>query len=262
MNEKIIEDVRKKQPLIHHLTNQVVMNFTANGLLSFGGSPVMAKADEEAYQMASVANAVVINIGTLTATDLQAMIAAGKAANDKGIPVVLDPVGVAATPFRSSAVNQILENVTCTVIKGNAGELAHLAGIYWEVKGVDAIRGEGNQAEIAKKVAQTFETATVITGKTDYFCVDEEIMQNESGHPLLAKITGSGCLLGSIIAACLTTPYNLKEQLQTALEFYGKAASFAASHSLIQGSGTFLPHFIDALSYKVSDLERSANNEI
>src|SRR5690625_2385351 len=125
MKQEIINKIRRDNPLIHHLTNQVVMNFTANGLLAFGGSPVMAKSEKEARQIATAADGVLINIGTLTEQELPAMIAAGKAANHQGIPVVLDPVGVSATPFRSESVQKILNQVAITAIKGNSRSEEH-----------------------------------------------------------------------------------------------------------------------------------------
>lgn len=255
MNAAIIQKVREVNPLIHHLTNQVVMNFTANGLLSFGGSPVMAKAEEEAHHMASIADGVLINIGTLTANELQAMIIAGKTANEKGVPVVLDPVGIAATPFRTSAVKRILNEVRLTAIKGNAGELAHLAEIPWKTKGVESL-GEGNTEDIAHKVARRFQTTAIITGKTDVICTGDNLLKNDIGNPFLTKITGAGCLLGSIVTACLTTAEPIEEQALTAVSFYGLAAEYAASHKEVIGSGTFLPRFIDALSLDLDDLER------
>src|SRR5699024_12630736 len=118
VKESIIHHVRNNNPLMHHLINQVVMNFVANGLLSFVTSPVMAKTKEEAKDMASGADVVFINIGTLTKEELPAMIAAGKVANEHEKPVVLDPVGVAATPFRSEAIQEIMQHVQPTVIKG------------------------------------------------------------------------------------------------------------------------------------------------
>lgn len=256
MIDTIIKEVRATNPLIHHLTNQVVMNFTANGLLSFGGSPIMAKAVEEVNQMATIADGVLINIGTLTEKELQAMIIAGKAANEKGIPVVLDPVGVAATAFRTSAVKQLLRKVTFSAIKGNAGELAHLVHIPWETKGVDSL-GNGNAEEIAFQVAKTFQTTAIITGKTDVICDRDKLVTNETGHPILSKITGAGCLLGSIITACLTTSGNQIDQALAAVKFYGLAAEYAIQHQAVHGSGTFLPHFIDALSLELELLERS-----
>lgn len=255
MKQTILNKVRQKNPLIHHLTNQVVMNFTANGLLAFGGSPIMAKAEEEAYHMASIADGLLINIGTLSAVDLQAMIIAGKAANEKGIPVVLDPVGVAATPFRTAAVNQLLKEVRFTAIKGNAGEMAHLVEIPWETKGVESL-GDGNIEEVAHQVAKTYQTSAVITGEVDVICAGKNIVVNQTGHPLLTKITGAGCLLGSILTACLTTNDPIKEQALTAVSFYGLAAEHATSHPDQSGTGTFVPHFIDALSLHFNELER------
>ncbi|WP_174615559.1 hydroxyethylthiazole kinase [Virgibacillus ihumii] len=255
MNKIIINKVRAKQPLIHHLTNQVVMNFTANGLLSFGGAPVMAKSEEEADDMASAADGVLINIGTITAPEIPAMIAAGKTANKKGIPVVLDPVGVAATPFRTDAVKRILNEIQPDVIKGNAGELAHLVQIPWETKGVESL-GDGNADDIALKVAKTYQTTAIVTGKTDVICSGEKILYNDTGNPILGKITGAGCLLGSILTACLTTDDSIDQQAHTALRFYGLAAEFAANGLEVNGPGTFLPRFIDALSLETNKLER------
>lgn len=250
----IINNIREKAPLIHHLTNQVVMNFTANGLLAFGGVPVMAKAVEEAVDMATIADGILINIGTLSQADLQAMILAGKTANDRGIPVVLDPVGVAATKFREKAVKQILKEVKPSVIKGNAGELAYLVNIPWNTKGVESI-GEGNIAEIASKVTKTYHTAAVITGKTDVICTENSLVENNTGHTYLTKITGAGCLLGSVLTACLTTNHSIEEQLLTGVQFYGLAAEHAAGLSAVNGTGTFLPHFLDALSLPAKQLE-------
>lgn len=255
MNKMIINKVREKQPLIHHLTNQVVMNFTANGMLSFGGTPIMAKAEEEAHDMAKAADGVLINIGTITAPDIPAMIAAGKTANEKGIPVVLDPVGVAATPFRTTAIKNILKEVQPTVIKGNAGELAHLVQIPWETKGVESL-GDGNADEIAMKVAKTFQTAAVVTGKTDVIYRNGQVLHNDTGNPILGKITGAGCLLGSILTACLTTDDPIVQQAHTAVEFYGLAAEFAANGLDVNGPGTFIPRFMDALALETDKLER------
>lgn len=256
MKQTILNKVRKENPLIHHLTNQVVMNFTANGLLSFGGSPIMAKAEEEAYHMASLADGVLINIGTLSVVDLQAMVIAGKAANENKIPVVLDPVGVAATPFRTAAVNRLLKEVHFTAIKGNAGEMAHLVQIPWETKGVESL-GDGNIEEIAHQVAKTYQTTAVITGEVDVICTGKNIVKNQTGHPLLTKITGAGCLLGSILTACLTTDDSIDEQALTAVNFYGLAAEHAVSHQDQLRSGTFSPYFIDALSLNFNELERN-----
>lgn len=254
MNDAVIKNIRENTPLIHHLTNQVVMNFTANGLLAFGGAPVMAKAIDEASDMAAIADGVLINIGTLTQADLKAMILAGKTANNRGIPVILDPVGVAATKFRGEAVRQILKEIKPAVIKGNAGELAYLVNIPWNTKGVESV-GDGRTDEIAYEVAKTFHTAAVVTGKKDIIYTGNNLIESNTGHAYLTKITGAGCLLGSILTACLTTDHSLEEQLLTGIHFYGSAAEYAARQPLVNGTGTFLPQFLDALSLTMEQLE-------
>lgn len=245
--QSILNKAREKNPLVHHLTNTVVMNFSANGLLSFGGSPIMAKSEREVIDIASHADAVLINIGTLTKEDLSAMILAGEAAHEHNVPVVLDPVGVAATPFRSESVERILQHLKVTVIKGNAGEIAHLGQVSWEVKGVDSI-GDGNTGDIALKVAEQYDTAVVVTGEVDSIAVGNQLIQNDKGHIYSTKAVGGGCLLGSIIAACSATDDPLLDQLLTAVSFYGSAAEYAASQPHVHGPGTFLPVFLDALA--------------
>lgn len=254
MNHDIIKNVRKNTPLIHHLTNHVVENVSANGLLAFGATPVMGKAVDEAADMASAADGVLLNIGTITSAELPSMILAGQAANAKGTPVLLDPVGVAATPFRDMAVKTILKKVQPTVIKGNAGELAHLVDIPWKTKGVDST-GKGCVDDIATKVSETFQTVSIVTGETDMIGIGNDIVQNQTGHPLMNQITGSGCLLGSIIAACLTTDHPTVEQVTTAVTFYGLAGEYAARYQNVNGPGTFLPYFIDALSFNPEALK-------
>ncbi|GEN31618.1 hydroxyethylthiazole kinase [Cerasibacillus quisquiliarum] len=254
MNPKMIDKVRDKNPLVHHLINYVVMNFVANGVISFGGSPVMAMEEKEAQDIAKSADAVLLNVGTLSHENISSMIIAGQTANKLDNPVVLDPVGVAATSYRSQVIKHMLKKIRPTVIKGNAGEIAHLVDIPWKVKGVDSV-GEGNIEEVAVKAAQKYNTNIVITGETDIICTGKKIIQNTTGHPYLAKITGGGCLLGSIIACCLTTDDHIEDQLISAVTFYGLAAEYAASQNAVTGPGTFKAHFIDALSFPIQKLK-------
>ncbi|MCA1012332.1 hydroxyethylthiazole kinase [Halobacillus halophilus] len=255
MDINIIKEVRQNQPLIHHITNGVVMNFSANGLLSFGGSPIMAHAKEEVEDVSRLADGVLLNIGTLTENQVNSMIIAGQAANEAGVPVVLDPVGAPATKFRSKSMQNILEKVKPSVIKGNAGELAHLIGEEVETKGVEST-GKGNEKSIAERVAQTYETTAVVTGKIDVVSDGSETRTNSTGHPLLAKVTGTGCLLGSILTACMAASGTSVTKIHTALEFFGAAAEHAASQDEVQGPGTFSPHFLDALAMDPEQLRR------
>ncbi|SEQ50193.1 hydroxyethylthiazole kinase [Piscibacillus halophilus] len=260
MRSKIIEAVRKERPLIHHITNQVVMNFSANGLLAFGGSPIMAKESNEVEEIVDISSGLLLNIGTALEYDIDVMIKAGQKANLRGIPVVIDPVGVGASTYRSERVKLLLQKVKPTVIKGNAGELAHLAGIKWGTKGVDST-GSGNIVEVAQNVMQQYQCAVVLTGEKDAIQTTNGTVINESGHKILEQITGAGCLLGSIMTACIAIEGNLEEQLDAAVYFYGLAAEYAYQKPEVNGPGTFLPNFIDALSYDLTVLERGITDE-
>ncbi|KHE72574.1 hydroxyethylthiazole kinase [Halobacillus sp. BBL2006] len=254
MDVSIIKEVRRTQPLIHNITNAVVMNFSANGLLAFGGSPIMANAKDDVADVAWLSKGLLINIGTLTDGQVESMVRAGKAANEVNIPVVLDPVGVAATKFRTQSFQHILKEVRPAAIKGNEGELGHLVGIEVETKGVESI-GTGNGEEIARKVAEKYKTTAVLTGKVDVISDGSEIVTNTTGHPMLAKVTGAGCLLGSILAATLSVSGSVMDKSLAALEFYGLAAERAAANPTVHGPGTFVPAFIDALAMEESKLE-------
>lgn len=249
MNESSVTQVRKENPLIHHLTNQVVMNFTANGLLSFGGSPIMAKESLEMKDIAKIVDGILINIGTLTKNDLEAMLIAGKIANQHNIPVVLDPVGVSASEFRTNAVNKLLKEIQFTAIKGNAGEMAFLVDIPWQTKGVESIDDNSSEiTSIASKVAEKYKTIAIITGETDIISDGTNIEKNKSGHVYLTKITGTGCLLGSLITASLAVSKKPFQAITETVSFYGRAAEYTVQHNQVNGSGTFMPHFLDALS--------------
>ncbi|WP_143525693.1 hydroxyethylthiazole kinase [Salimicrobium flavidum] len=226
------------------MTNEVVMNFTANGLLAFGGSPVMAKEPEEVEDIASVAGALVLNIGTVRKEDIETMIKAGQAANKAGVPVLLDPVGAGATSFRKNAVQRIVDEVDVAVVKGNAGEIAALADIPLNVKGVDADES-GDAEEIASRAAGKLQTLVVVTGETDVISDGQERLTSSHGTPLLGSITGAGCLLGSLMAACMSVEKDHKKAALFALEFYNRAAERAAKK--VGGPGTFIPHLLDEL---------------
>src|SRR5699024_7213848 len=228
VKESIIHHVRNNNPLIHHLINQVVMNFVANGLLSFGASPVMAKAKEEAKDMAWGADGVFINIGTLTKEELPVMLAAGKVAKARETRAALDSIGLAATSARSEANQGLVHHVRPTVSRVQAGEVAHLVDIPWEVKGVDSTDGGNIMGDIAQQAAKKYATAVVVTGKTDFICTGDHVFENTTGHPFLTKVTGGGCLLGSVITDCLTTDDSIEDQLLSAVTFYGLAAEYAA----------------------------------
>lgn len=245
----MIEQIRAKGPLVHCLTNTVVQNFTANGLLSFGASPIMATNPIEAKEIASLADAVLINIGTLQSIEVEAMKIAGKIANEKDLPVVFDPVGVKASSLRQTVTNNLLEKIQFTAIKGNPGEMAFLAGEEIATKGVEsADAGLAQLKQIAEKIALKHQTIAVITGEQDVISDGERTIINEVGHGMLTCITGSGCLLGALIGAALTVEGDALEAVQAVVRFYCESAELAMTNKIVNGPGTFQMSFLDELS--------------
>lgn len=245
----MIEKIRAKGPLVHCLTNTVVQNFTANGLLSFGASPIMATNPVEAKDITSLADAVLINIGTLQSIEIEAMEISGQTGNEKGLPVVFDPVGVKASPLRQTVTNNLLEKVQFTAIKGNPGEMAFLAGEEIATRGVDSADADLAQLKsIAEKIARKHQTIAVITGEQDVISDGERTVINEVGHGMLTCITGSGCLLGALIGAALTVEGDSLDAVQAIARFYCESAELAMTNKYVNGPGTFQMSFLDELS--------------
>lgn len=254
-----LEKVREGRPLVHNITNVVVTNFTANGLLALGASPVMAYAEEEVADMAKIASSLVLNIGTLNSQTVEAMIIAGKAANENGVPVIFDPVGAGATRYRTETAQKIMKEVNVSVIRGNAAEIANVVGENWEIKGVDAGDTNGNIVEVAISAARKMNTVVVITGKEDIVTDGKNTYVVKNGHPILTKVTGTGCLLTSVIGAFAGVEKDLIKAAIAALSFYGIAAEKAAEKTAKFGPGSFQIEFLNQLSLTSSeDIEQFA----
>lgn len=249
----LLELVRKANPLVHNITNVVVTNFTANGLLALGASPVMAYAKEEVAEMAKIAGALVLNIGTLNSETVESMILAGQAANEAGVPVIFDPVGAGATSFRTETSRRIMKEVEVSIIRGNAAEIANTIGEAWAIKGVDAGEGNGDVVALAKKSALQFGTVVAITGKEDVVTDGENTFVIKNGHPILTKVTGTGCLLTSVIGAFAAVEKNLPKAAASALMSYGVAAEKAAQKTIEEGPGSFQIEFLNQLSSMTSE---------
>lgn len=244
----LVERVREEQPLVFNITNVVVANFVANGMLALGASPVMAYDRREVSDMARMSNAVILNIGTLTEETVEAMIIAGKAANEKGIPVIFDPVCYGATPYRIEASERILQEVKVDILRGNAGEISQIAGADAVMKGVDAGEVSGNMIDLVQQVAKKHRTIVIATGKIDYLSDGNRLYQVENGHPYLPKVTGSGCLLSSTIGAFAAVEKDYLKASLAASSFYGAAAEQAAQKAGHHGPGSFQYEFLNALS--------------
>ena len=255
---EILTRIKEEPPLIHNITNLVVTNFTANGLYAIGAQPVMANAIEEVEQMASQADALILNIGTLTQDQVNAMVLAGKAANRAGTPVIFDPVGVGATTYRNETAKRLLDTVRMTAIRGNTGEIATLAGLSVNVRGVDSDASLDDPAEAAKKVANAHNTLVMMTGETDVITDGTRVVLCENGHHLQAKVTGTGCLLTSVTGAFIARHTDAFEAVASAAGFYGAAAEQAASMLSNPATGSFQVGFLDALYTLTGDrLERA-----
>ncbi|MED1821845.1 hydroxyethylthiazole kinase [Brevibacillus agri] len=250
---KLLETVRKRNPLVHNITNVVVTNFTANGLLALGASPVMAYAEQEVADMAKIAGALVLNMGTLNEREVEAMLIAGSSANRHQVPVLFDPVGAGATPYRTETAQKIVRELDVALIRGNAAEIANVIGEAWEIKGVDAGEAGGDVATLAKAAAQKLKTVVAITGKVDVIADGSRVYAIHNGHPILTKVTGTGCLLTSVMGAFAAVEKDTLLAGAAALVTYGVAAQLAAQKTADEGPGSFQIQFLNALSVVTAD---------
>jgi len=238
--------VRERKPLVHQITNYVVMNETANATLALGALPVMAHAGEEVEEMVRLASSLVLNIGTLSEHWVEAMLRAGGGANARGIPVVLDPVGVGATQYRTTTARRILDVVDVTVLRGNAGEVASLVGAQAEVRGVESISTALEPAELARAAARRLGVIASVTGPVDHVSDGERVLAVANGHELLATVTGTGCISSALTGCFLAAkPDEPLEAAAEALAAFGVAAEDAAAGA--GGPGTFHARLYDAL---------------
>lgn len=196
---QLLTEVKAKNPLIHHITNYVTVNDCANIVLALGGSPVMADDEAEVEEMVGIASALVINIGTLNSRTIKSMFLAVKRANQLGIPVILDPVGVGATSLRTKTATKLIQELQLTVLRGNMSEIKTLAGISSQTRGVDAIDDLSGGVEIAADLAKRLGCIVAITGAQDIISDGIRIGLIDNGHPLLSKVTGTGCMATSLV---------------------------------------------------------------
>ncbi|MBO0703215.1 MAG: hydroxyethylthiazole kinase, partial [Candidatus Dormibacteraeota bacterium] len=213
-------------PLLHHLTNYVTAQDQANVALAYGASPVMAPAPEEVPELAAVTGALVLNIGTLDPDQVEAMRIAGRVAAENGRPIVLDPVGAGATGLRTRAAEQLLDELPISVLRGNRGEVGALVG-SGRMRGVDAV-GEEDPLEVARRAAEKFGVAVAVTGAVDAVVGAGRTYRVHGGHPLMASVTGTGCMATTAIGAFLALGGDVGLQAALALATYGLAAERAA----------------------------------
>jgi len=255
--------VREGKPLVHNITNYVVMNYTANALLSCGASPVMAHAAEEVEEMVSLAGALVLNIGTLSLPWIEAMLRAGKRANGLHVPIILDPVGAGATRLRTDSAKRLIKSLSIAVIRGNASEILSLAEEKSGpgTKGVDSVHTVDQVQERAILLARQLGTTLAITGSVDLITDGERICRVMNGHVMMSRVTGTGCTATAIIGAFLAVCPDALEAAATGLSYFGLAGEKAAADAL--GPGSFQIALLDALfMIKEEELRQGAKIEL
>jgi hydroxyethylthiazole kinase len=255
-----VERIRAEAPLVHNITNYVVMNTTANALLSIGASPVMAHATEEVLEMVALARALVLNIGTLSASWIAAMVKAGREARRRGIPVVLDPVGAGATRFRTETAERLLTEAAPTIIRGNASEIRALANRGALTKGVDSTDTPEEALDAARSLAAQCRCVVVVSGATDMIVADAGVLRVHNGHPMMPRVTGLGCTATALVGAFAAVNPSAREAAAHAMAVMGMAGEMAAERS--PGPGSFQMHFLDALyQMRESDIQRRLRAE-
>jgi hydroxyethylthiazole kinase len=240
-----LDRLRASRPLVHHITNFVVMNDTANVTLLIGGSPVMAHAPEEVEQMVSMAGSLVLNPGTLQREWNEAMLLAGRRARDTSLPVVLDPVGAGATDFRTRTNQMLLDEVRPTIVRGNGGEIGALVGAGGEVKGVDSVGTLDEPEQVAQRAAREWGSVVAITGRRDLVSDGERTIAIGNGHEWLTTLTGTGCMATAMVGAFAAVEPDACLATTAGLAAFGVAAELAAARSA--GPGSFKTALFDEL---------------
>ncbi|MDK2903552.1 MAG: hydroxyethylthiazole kinase [Clostridiales bacterium] len=262
MIEQLLEKVRREKPLIHHITNQVTINDCANATLCIGALPVMTHAVDEVEEMAAASGALVLNIGTPTPDQIDAMVAAGKKANQLNIPVILDPVGLGATNLRNDTVKMILDNVHISVIKGNTGEISILAGRGGTVKGVESIGRYDNIETSCHDIAKAYGCTVVVTGAADMIADSNRTLMVKNGDAMMGRVVGTGCMAASMLGCFAAVESDHVQSSAAAMACFGIAGQLAAKRSDIKGPGTFKAALMDELyNLDTASIEQYLNIE-
>jgi hydroxyethylthiazole kinase len=248
-----LSNLRSKTPLVEAITNYVTINDCANILLSIGASPAMCESADEAYDFTKLANAVYLNIGTLTKEQELAMLQAVKAADELNIPVILDPVGCAAIPRRIGFIDKLRSFGKVDIIKGNLGEIKSLAGVKTQVRGVDSLDEGEDGVEVCQQLAKDWKCIVAASGKIDIITDGETTALVHNGDDMLTKVTGAGCMLGALTAGfCGANKENLLASCIASFLSMGLAGEHAAQQNRGVYPGSFRVFLIDEI-YKLND---------
>jgi hydroxyethylthiazole kinase len=240
-----LRKIREMAPVIHNITNYVVMNSTANALLALGASPVMAHAEEEMEEMVGIASALVINIGTLSPAWIRGMHRAAEAARKRRIPIVLDPVGAGATSYRTRTARELIKAVPPEIIRGNASEIMALLDSNTKTRGVDSSASSDAAVKIGSALHAECGAAVCISGETDYTIGSRGVIRGRNGHIMMTQVTGLGCTATALCGAFAAVVSDPAIAAAEAMAVMGIAGEIGVTRSL--GPGTLQVHFLDAL---------------
>jgi len=244
-----VRTIREKAPVVHNITNYVVMNSTANALLALGASPVMAHAEEEMEEMVGIASALVINIGTLSQHWIRAMFRAAEAARKRRIPIVFDPVGAGATAYRTGTARELIKAVPPEIIRGNASEIMALLDSKAKTKGVDSSASSDAAVELGRALHAECGAAVCISGETDYTIGRAGVIRGRNGHIMMTRVTGLGCTASALCGAFAAVTSDPAVAAAEAMAVMGIAGEIAVAGAA--GPGSLQVNFLDAL-YRLS----------
>jgi hydroxyethylthiazole kinase len=241
-----IAEIRRLAPVVHNITNYVVMNNTANALLALGASPVMAHAEEEMAEMVGIASALVINIGTLSPAWIRSMFRAAECANQRGLPIVLDPVGAGATSLRTGTARELLQACRPAILRGNASEILAVCGDRGAAtKGVDSRHASQDALAAAQAIHDDHGCVVCVSGAVDYVVGGGQTYQVRNGHPMMPRVTGLGCTASSLCGAFAAVQKDPAKAAAQAMVAMGVAGELAAAGA--EGPGSLQMRFLDAL---------------
>lgn len=257
---RLLCQIRSAKPVVHSITNYVVMNSTANVLLAMGAAPIMAHAKEEIDEIVRLAGSVVINIGTLSKDWIESMVQAAALCQEIEKPYVLDPVGAGATKLRSETAMRLIRKSRPSVIRGNASEILALSRAGGDTRGVDSVNTVDQAADAARELALMFDTVVAVTGPEDLVTDGRVSLTIKGGHALMGCVTGTGCAATAIVGAFIAQTDDFVEATAAALAYFGLAGEKAAFAT--KGPGTYWPKVIDALyNIKPEELAKEAKIE-
>lgn len=260
MKLTLLDQLREQNPIVFNISNFVTVQDVANGLNALGASPIMSEEVAEAGEMVGLAGAVCLNLGAFTVPQVKQITTVGQLANQAHKPLVIDPVAVGAVAYRKQVATELLRTVHPDVIRGNAGEIAALAGLDWQAKGIDAGEGAGDLVTIAQTYAQKQRCVVILSGPTDVITDGTRTVQVENGTPLFQTHVGSGDMLSSIVGAFCAVEDDAFEAAQTACLVFAAIGQLVASSQDRMGSGTFIVKLLDALQFTtVAEIQAIAN---